>query len=52
MSKEVYESCIDFIYSFLELRMTYFGYSLSFMDILCGSFLLGLAIYIFFRITD
>lgn len=52
MDKDVYLTVISFIYDFLGYRLDFFDYSLSLGEVLIGAFLLGLAIYIFFRITD
>lgn len=52
MTKGAYIAVIDLIYWFYSLKVQLFDYQLSFINIFCGAFLLGLALYIFFRLTD
>lgn len=44
--------CFDFIYYVLNLRGNYFGFDLSFLEIIIGASFVGLLLYAFFRIID
>lgn len=50
--KTIFTVAIDFIYDFLSLEKTYFGYSLSFKDIVIGLFCLSIAVCVYIRLTE